>query len=83
VIGILKKASLVAVAGSAILLGGCATRESVEHAQMTADQALSAAQHAQGTADQALSAAQTAQQGVDQLRTEEQTRVTTHRGQRG
>ena len=82
-IGILKKSAFVAVAGSAILLGGCATKESVEHAQMTADTALTTAQHAQTTADQALSTAQGAQQSVDQLRTEEQTRTTTHRGQRG
>jgi hypothetical protein len=71
------------MAGAAVLMGGCASTDSVKQAQATADQALSAAQHAQGTADQALAAANGAQQSVDQLRTEQQQQTTMHRGQRG
>jgi outer membrane murein-binding lipoprotein Lpp len=55
--------SRVALAGlmiGALTLGGCATVESVEHAQSSADAAAAAAQHAQGSADAAGSAAQAA-----------------------
>lgn len=59
---------VAACAASAFLLSGCATIESVERAQSTADQALglaqqglAAAQQAQTTADGATSAAQRAQ----------------------
>jgi hypothetical protein len=85
VINILSRASLISMAGAAVLMGGCATRESVEHAQGTADQAMSAAQHAQQTADQALSTAQGAQQSVDQMKQEEmqEEQMHHHRGQRG
>lgn len=55
---------------AALLLSGCATVESVEHAQATADAAASAAHQAQGTANQALQAAQSAQQSADQARSE-------------
>lgn len=57
---ILRSISAIALGGTLLLGGGCATKEAVEHAQATADQALSTAQHAQNTADGAASAAQTA-----------------------
>jgi len=60
-------ASLAAVLASALALGGCATQEAVEHAQATADDAMThaqasgaAAQKAQQTADAAASSAQAA-----------------------
>src|SRR5512140_2261130 len=62
---LLVKTPLVAVFGVGLLLSGCATKEEAEHAQATADHAMSqaqaatsAAQHAQSTADVAASAAQ-------------------------
>lgn len=71
----LSSAGRVTLAGvmvGALALGGCATNDSVRHAQATADQALSTAQQAQGaathaqqTADAAGSAAQRAQQTAD------------------
>ncbi|HUO87723.1 MAG TPA: Lpp/OprI family alanine-zipper lipoprotein [Rhizomicrobium sp.] len=86
----LSKATLLSMAGAALMLGGCASVDDVRRAQSTADQALSAAQHAQSTADQALStaqsaqsAAQAAQQGVDQLRNEFNAHMVKHHGQRG
>lgn len=82
----LSKSSLIVITATGLLLGGCATKEDVEHAQATADQALGTAQHAQGTADQALSAAQGAQQSVDKLRADMETAPPPqprHRGQRG
>jgi hypothetical protein len=86
----LSKASLLSMAGAALMLSGCASVDDVKRAQSTADQALAAAQHAQSTADQALStaqsaqsAAQSAQQGVDQLRNEINEYREKHRGQRG
>lgn len=54
---LLKTVSLVAVIGTATLLGGCATKESVEHAQSTADLADSDAKAAHGAADRAQSTA--------------------------
>jgi uncharacterized protein YoaH (UPF0181 family) len=71
--------SLAAMATTLMTLGGCATQEAVEHAQSTANQALStgqaaqqaaanaqaAASQAQQTASQALGAAQNAQQSAD------------------
>jgi len=68
--------SLAAAATTLIALGGCATKEEVQHAQSTADTALSTAQaaqqaagQAQQTASQALGAAQTAQQSADRANT--------------
>src|SRR4051794_29007646 len=68
--------SLAAMATTLMTLGGCATQEAVEHAQATANQALStgqgaqqAAGQAQQTASQALGAAQTAQQSADRANT--------------
>ena len=57
---ILRAASLIAVIGAGTLLGGCATRESVEHAQATADQADRDASSAHGAADRAQSSADAA-----------------------
>ena len=86
----LSKASLLSMAGAALMLSGCASVDDVKRAQSTADQALAAAQHAQSTADQALStaqsaqsAAQSAQQSVDQLRNDYNAHITKHHGERG
>jgi hypothetical protein len=64
---LLFRRSAVLVVGAGLILAGCATRESVEHAQATADSAkqdaaaaMAAAQHAQSTADAAGSTAQAA-----------------------
>jgi len=61
------KLSVISLVAGALALGGCATTESVQHAQATADQAMStaqaagaAAQRAQSSADAAASAAQAA-----------------------
>src|SRR6476660_9420846 len=55
---------------AALMVSGCATVESVERAQATADAGVAAAHQAQGTAQQALQAAQGAQQTADQARSE-------------
>jgi hypothetical protein len=67
----ISRAALLGSLGAALMMGGCATVESVEHAQATADQAQqtataagSAAAAAQNTANQAMTAANTAQAGV-------------------
>jgi hypothetical protein len=64
--------TLAAGATALLALGGCATKEEVQHAQATADTALSTAQgaqqaagQAQQTASQALGAAQNAQASAD------------------
>jgi len=87
---VLRKLSLLSAVAGTLALGGCATEEEVQHAQATADQALSAAQQAQSTASAAQGAAATAQQGVDQLRGEVNSLTTRvdgleqkHRGERG
>lgn len=59
---IVNKVAIFAVAGSALLLSGCVTRDEVNTAQATANQALSTAQAAQQSASAAQSAAQAAQQ---------------------
>jgi hypothetical protein len=78
---VFKTASLAAVIAAGMLLSGCATRESVEHAQATADEARgdataahSAADRAQSSADaagktanDAMSLAQNANDKVDKL----------------
>lgn len=51
------RTTLAVMLGAPLMLGGCATQEAVEHAQATADAAMSAAQHAQATADAAAQAA--------------------------
>lgn len=76
-----KALPVIAVIGAGTLLSGCATRESVERAQMTADQARGdaasakgAADRAQGTADgatklagDAMTSAQAANDKIDKL----------------
>jgi hypothetical protein len=62
---LLGSSALVVLLAGPLMLGGCATRESVEHAQSTADEALSAAQHAQATADTASQKADAAAQSAD------------------
>ena len=59
-LGMVRNYSLVGLVAGTLALGGCATQDSVEHAQATADKAVSdagaaatAAQHAQASADQA------------------------------
>ena len=74
-----KHLHILVLAGAAttlLALGGCATKEEVQHAQATADTALSTAQGAQQaagaaqqTASQALGAAQNAQQSADRANT--------------
>ena len=87
---VLRKVALLSTVAGTLVLGGCATEEEVQHAQATADQALSTAQGAQQSATAAMGAAQTAQQGVDQLRSDVNSLTSrvntleqTHRGQRG
>jgi hypothetical protein len=48
-----------------LMLPGCATVESVEHAQATANSAMSAAGHAQSTADEGIRRADMAGQKAD------------------
>ena len=74
-----RAVSLAVMATTLTALGGCATQEAVEHAQSTANQALSTAQGAQQSASQsqatgtqaqqmaslATGGAQTAQQSAD------------------
>lgn len=54
---VMTTVSLIALIGTGTLLGGCATKESVEHAQATADLADSDAKTARGAADRAQSSA--------------------------
>ncbi len=60
-----KKFAGLTVLAAPLLAGGCATRESVEHAQATADQALQLAQTASQKADAAMSAANSAGSKAD------------------
>lgn len=59
---------LSVAAAAALMLSGCATTEEVEHAQATADTALSTAQQAQAAAGNAHAAAASAQTTADQAR---------------
>lgn len=61
----ISRIGLAGIAASALVLSGCATVESVEKAQATADQAMSQAQGAQSTAQAAGAAAQRAQGTAD------------------
>lgn len=54
---VMTTVSLIALIGTGTLLGGCATKESVEHAQSTADLAESDATAAKGAAGRAQSTA--------------------------
>ena len=54
---LIKSISLAAVIATGTLLGGCATKESVEHAQASADLADSNAKDARGAADRAQTTA--------------------------
>jgi len=80
---VLRKLALLSAVAGTLVLGGCATEDEVQHAQATADTALSTAQQAQQSASAAMSAAQNAQQGVDQLNTRVNALEQRHRGQRG
>lgn len=77
---ILTKGPLVSVVAMALLAGGCATKDSVEHAQATADQALSAAQAAQRSSDQNRTDINTLQQEVEQMKSAPPPR---HHGENG
>ena len=55
----------MALMAGALVLGGCASQESVEKAQATANSAMTAAQGAQSAADAAGAAAQKAQASAD------------------
>jgi hypothetical protein len=57
---VIKAVSLAALIGAGTLLSGCATRESVEHAQATADLADSDAKAAKSAADRAQASADSA-----------------------
>ena len=63
----LKTMAFAALAAGSLALGGCATKEEVEHAQATADQALAAAQQAQSTATAAQQSADSAHQEINAL----------------
>lgn len=76
-----RKTTLLSLAGTALLLSGCATTDSVQRAQHTADHALSVAQHAQKTADHALSTAQNADKTAKKALSWE--RMMPHQGPRG
>ena len=64
---VIRKVAFVALAAGSLALGGCATKEEVEHAQATADQALAAAQQAQSTAAAAQQSADSAHQEINAL----------------
>ena len=53
----IARTASILVLGAGVLLGGCATKESVEHAQLTADSAKSDAAGARSAADRAQSSA--------------------------
>jgi hypothetical protein len=76
--GLLSRASVIGAFAAALSLGACASQESVEKAQATADEALSTAQsaqsaaaRAQSTADQAGAAAAAVNNKVDTFIREE------------
>jgi PBP1b-binding outer membrane lipoprotein LpoB len=76
---VLGRGRLVSIAALAILASGCATTDSVKHAQETADQALAAAQAAQKESDQNRTDINTLSQRVDEM----QRAPRRHGGERG
>lgn len=60
-VNLVTLARTLVICAPALLLGACASQEAVQHAQATADQALSTANHAEATANQALSVAHQAE----------------------
>jgi phage shock protein A len=80
---ILKRIPLLAAGAGALALSACATVESVQHAQGTADQALSAAQAAQQTANGAQQTADQARSEVNALGQRVDALEAKHRGPRG
>ena len=75
-----RKVALIALVGATLGLSACASTSDVEHAQHTADQALSTAQQAQQTANEALSKANAADQKADEALTKANQM---HQGPRG
>jgi predicted HAD superfamily Cof-like phosphohydrolase len=65
-----RRSFIFPVLAAALLTVGCASQESVEHAQATANSALSSAQQAGQAAQQAQQTATQAQQTADQARSE-------------
>ncbi len=77
---ILSKGTVLSLAAVALMgAGGCATTEDVQHAQATADQALSAAQAAQRSSDQNRTDINTLQQEMQEMKTSS----SRHHGERG
>lgn len=68
-LSIVSRRSIAAIVAGALALGGCATVDSVKHAQETADQAMSAAQAAQASAGKAQSSADAAAAAAQQAQT--------------
>ena len=64
---ILSKGAFLSLAATALVVSGCATKDEVQHAQATADQALSAAQAAQRSSDQNRTDINTLSQQVQTL----------------
>lgn len=62
-----KKSVTMLALASSLLLGACASQEAVEHAQSTADQALSLAQQANQKADKAEADAAAANAKADRM----------------
>ena len=62
-----KKGAPILALTSALLLGACASQSAVEHAQSTADQALSLAQQANQKADRAQADAAAASAKADRM----------------
>ena len=62
-----KKSATILALTSTLMLGACASQQSVEHAQATADQALSLAQQANQKADKAAADAAAASAKADRM----------------
>jgi hypothetical protein len=70
---LVNRAAMAGMVAGALALGGCATVDSVNHAQATADSALSQAQAAGAAAQRAQGTADAAGQKADQANTAVQT----------